>query len=88
MAETPEPLRFRLADPMDAPEPLLDTVRVPWQIVVHHQVGALQVDTFASCIGRQQDFYIRIVPEGFLRIHPLFSAHAAMNRDNGLSATE
>ena len=45
--EVPEVADLGLADAVDAPEALLDAVRVPRQVVVHHQVGALQVDPFA-----------------------------------------
>jgi hypothetical protein len=83
--EIPKMAYLRLANPMDAPEPLLDAIRVPGQIVVHHQVGALQVDPFARRVGRQQDFYIGVVPESLLRIHPVFPTHAAVDDNHSLS---
>ena len=43
-----------LADPVDAAEALFQPVRVPRQVVVDHQVAALQVDAFAGGVGRQQ----------------------------------
>ena len=75
---------FRLADAVDAPKPLFDAVRVPRQIVIHHQVRALEVDAFACGVGREENLHLRIVPERLLRLHPLFAAHAAMNADDGL----
>ena len=37
-----------LADPVDTPEPLLDSVRVPRQVVVDHQVRTLQVNALPT----------------------------------------
>ena len=39
---------------LPAPEALLQPVRVPRQVVVHHQVGPLQVDALAGRVGGQQ----------------------------------
>ena len=36
---------------LDTPETLLDAVRVPGQVVVDDQVGALQVDALACGVG-------------------------------------
>ena len=44
-----------LADAVDPAEPLLDAVGVPRQVVVDHEVGALQVQALAGGIGRDQD---------------------------------
>ncbi len=73
---------------MDAAEPLLEAVRVPRQIVVHHQVRALEVDAFAGGVGRQQHLDLGIVPEGLLRLHPLLAAHAAVDDDDRFLAAE
>ena len=86
--QVPEVADFGLADAVDAPEALLQPVRVPRQVVIHHQVRALKVDAFASRVGRQQHLDFGIVPEGFLRLHPLLAAHAAMDDDDGLAAAE
>ena len=56
-----------LADPVDTAEALLQAVGVPGQVVVDHQVGALQVDAFAGGVGGQQHLHLRVVPERFLR---------------------
>src|ERR1700730_18117759 len=73
---------------MDAAKTLFQPVWVPWQVVVHHEMGALEVDTFTGRVGRQQNLYFRIMAEGFLCLHPILAAHATMDHDNGLSATE
>src|SRR5439155_14948490 len=86
--EIPEVANLRLADTVDASEPLLDAVRVPRQVVVHHQVRALEVDALARRIRRQKHLDLRVVPERLLRLHPLLAAHTAMNDDDGLLAAE
>ena len=77
-----------LADAVDASEPLFDPVGVPRQVIVHHQVGALEVDALASGVGGQKDLHLGIVLERFLRPHPVFAAHAAMNHDHRVLAPE
>ena len=80
--QIPEMADFRLADAVNASEALLEPVRVPGQVVIHHQVGALEIDAFAGGVGRQQDLHFGIVPEGFLRLHALLAAHAAVDDDD------
>ena len=79
---------FRLADAVDAAEALLQAVRIPGQVVVDHQVGALQVDAFASGVGRDQDLHFLVVRECFLRLAPLLAAHAAVDDDDRLGPPE
>ena len=65
--QVPEVAHLGLADAMDPAEPLLNPVRVPRQIVIHHQVGTLKVDALARGIGRQQNLDLGVVPERLLR---------------------
>ena len=37
--EVPQMADFSLADAVDSPKPLFDTIWIPWQIVVNHQMG-------------------------------------------------
>ena len=53
--EVPEVADLGLADAVDAAEALLEPVRVPGQVVVDHQVGALEVDALAGGVGGDQD---------------------------------
>ncbi len=56
---------LRLADPVYATEALLQPVRVPWQVVVDHQVGAaLQIDALSSGIVCNEDAHVWIIVEG------------------------
>ena len=86
--EVPEMADLGLADAVNASEPLFEPVRVPRQVVVHHQMGALEIDAFAGGVGRQQDLHFGIVPEGFLRLHALLAAHAAVDDDDRLIPAE
>jgi hypothetical protein len=59
--EIPQVARLGLADAVNPPEPLLDAVRIPRQVVVDHQVGALKVDALTGGIGCDQ----RGIPSNF-----------------------
>src|SRR3990170_6636870 len=82
--QIPEVAHLGLADSVNPPEPLLDAIGVPWKVVIHHQVRPLQVDPLACRIGGEEHLHLRIVPERFLGLQPLFAPHAAMDDDNGL----
>ena len=73
---------------MDAAEALLQPVRVPRQVVVHHQVGALQVDPLACRVGGQEDLHAGIVTERLLRLAALLAAQAAVDHHDRLLAPE
>ncbi len=79
---------FRLADAVNPAEPLLQSVGIPGQIVVHHQVGALEVDAFAGRIRGEQHLHVRVVAEGFLGLEPVLAAHAAVNPNNRLLTSQ
>ena len=70
---------FGLADAVNSPEPLLQPIRVPRQVVVDHQMRALQVDAFACCVGGQQDENVLVLLERFLRFGTLLASHPAVN---------
>ena len=76
-----------LADAVNSSEALLDAVGVPGQVVIHHEVGPLEVDAFASGVGGQQNLDVRIVPEGFLGGVAILTAHAAVDHGDGLLPT-
>ncbi len=52
--QVPKMADLRLADAVNTAKPLFQPVRIPWQVVVHHQVGALEVDALARGIRREQ----------------------------------
>ena len=86
--EIPEMADLGLADSMNAAKSLLYTIRIPGKIVVHHQVRALKVDSFACGIGRDENLRFRIELECLLSIEAVFTAHATMNHDNSIGATK
>ena len=86
--QVPQVADLRLADAVDAAEALFQAVRVPGQVVVDHQVGALQVDAFAGGVGGQQHLHLRVVPERFLRRQTFLAAYAAMDDDHRRLAAE
>src|SRR5438128_7981510 len=86
--QVPEMADFGLPDTVDAPETLLNTVGIPGQVIVDHEVSTLQVDAFACRVGGHQDLYILVLAKGFLGPGSLFPAQAAMNGDHGLGASE
>src|SRR5438128_1850903 len=77
-----------LADTVNAPEPLLKAVGIPRQIVVHHQVGALEIDPFTSGVGGNQHPDFRVGTEKGLKFQPFVTVRAAMNGDNGIVAAK
>jgi len=86
--EVPEVADLGLADAVDAPEPLLDPIRVPGQVVVDHEVGTLEVDALAGGVGREEDLHLGVVEEGLLRLAPLLAAQASMDDDHRFLAAE
>jgi hypothetical protein len=77
-----------LADAVDAAEALLEAVGVPRQVVVHHQVRALEVDALACGVRGEQHLDLRVVLERLLRLQALLAAHAAVDHDHGFLAPE
>jgi len=86
--KVPQVADLGLADPVDAPEALFEAVGVPGQVVIDHQVGALQVDAFAGGIGGDEHLHLRVVPEAFLGVHPLLTPHPAVDADHRLPTPE
>ena len=79
-AEVPEVTDLGLADAVDAAEPLFQPVRVPRQVVVHHEVRAtLKVDAFTGGIVGDHDADDRIAVEGSDRSATGFPRNAAMD---------
>ena len=86
--EIPEVADLGLADAVDATEALLQAVRIPGQVVVDHQVGALQVDSLAGGVGGEEDFDFLVMRECLLGLAPFLAADAAVNDDDRLGPSE
>ncbi len=52
-----------LADAIETPDALLDTHRIPGQVVIDHRVRELQVPAFAAGLGGDQHLWTRLVAE-------------------------
>ena len=77
-----------LANAVNSAKPLLDAIGIPGEIIVHHQVSTLKIDTFASGVGCKKHLHVWVMPEGFLRLHPFLAAHAAVDRDDRLRTSQ
>ena len=86
--QIPEMADFGLSDTVDTAKPLFQPVRIPGKVIVDHQVGALQVDTFTSRISSNQDTHVFVLLEKFLHFAAFISEHTAVNRHNRLVAAE
>ena len=67
---------------MDAAEALLQAVRVPGQVVVHHQVRDLEVHAFAGGVGGDEHDDLGVLPELLLRPEAVLTAGATMHLDD------
>ena len=86
--EVPQVTDLRLPDAMDASEALFEAVRVPRQVIVDHEMGALQVDALACRVGGDQDADALVLFEQLLDLASIVAEHAAMDGDDGLLAAE
>ena len=86
--EIPEMAHLRLPDPVNATEALLQPIRIPGQVVVHHQVGVLEVDAFAGGIRGHEDSHVGVRTEQRLEAAAFVAVRAAMNRDDGVGVAE
>ena len=86
--EVPQVADLLLADAVDAAEALLDPVRVPRQVVVDHQVRALQVQALAGGVGGDQDLDVAVLGELLGDLAALVTAHAAVDRHDRVGSAE
>jgi hypothetical protein len=73
--QVPQVADLRLADAVDAPEALLQPVGVPGQVVVDHEVGALEVDALAGGIGGDQHVDRGVVRKASWALLAVLAAH-------------
>ena len=86
--EIPQMADFGLTNAMDAPKPLLQAVWIPRQVVVDHQMGALEVDAFAGRIVRHHHHDVRVMHERFDGPAPILPSDTSMDDDHCLGPTE
>jgi len=68
---------------VDAAKPLFETVRVPGQVVIDHQMGPLQVDTFARRVRGDEHLCVLILREERFVLLSFLTAHASVNGHDG-----
>ena len=86
--EIPEMADLRLPDPVNAPEALLDSVRIPRQVVVDHQMRALEVDPFPSGVGREKDLDFGVMAEELLGLQALLATHPPVDDDDSVRTSK
>ena len=86
--QVPEMTDLGLADPVDAPETLFQAVRVPGQVVVDHQVGALEVHSLPGGVVRHHDDHLGVVHERLDRLPPRLAGHAAVDHHHRLAPSQ
>src|SRR5438128_2272277 len=77
-----------LADAMNPTEALLDAVGIPREVVIDHEMGALKIDAFTSCIGSKKHFDFWIVSERLLDFQPVFAPNTAVYGHYGIGASD
>ena len=86
--QAPKMAHLLLVDAVDAPKALLQPIGVPRQVVVHHQAGHLQIDTFTGSIGRHQHAHVRVQPELSLQPTTFVARGGAVNGDDRVVAAQ
>ena len=77
-----------LPDAVDTTEALLDPVRVPGQVVVDEQTGALQIDALAGGVGSDEPVHVGLLRERLLGLAAQLALHPAVDPHNRLGAAE
>ncbi len=78
---------FGLPYAVNPTEALLDAVWIPRQVIVDHEVGALEIDALAGGVGCKQHLNLGVVSERFLRLQAFLSADATVNDNDGFAPT-
>lgn len=86
--KVPEAANLGLTDPVNPAKTLLQTIRIPGEVVVDHQVGALEVDPFTGGVGGNEDLHVLVVSERFLGLPSLLAADPAVDGDEGLGPAD
>ena len=86
--KVPQMTDFRLTDSVDASEALLQSIGVPREILVDHQVRALKVDALCSGVGGNQNLNVGVVQEALLTSASILAPQSAMYLDNCIRSSE
>ncbi len=72
--------RVLLPDPIRTPYPLFQPHRIPWDIIIYHDVAELKVQTLTTCLCR--DHHISLAGKAFLSTTSLFKVHRSIQADH------
>ena len=86
--QVPQMADFGLPDTVNTTEALFQAVGVPGQVVVDHEMRALEVDPLAGGVGSQQHLHFGVVPEGFLYLQPFLTPDPTMDQHYGVLAAQ
>ena len=73
---------------MDTAKTLFQSIGIPRQVVVYHQMRALKVDAFASSIRSDQDAHADILLEELFYFSPFITEHSAVDGNNSFAISE
>ena len=73
---------------MDTAKTLFQSIGIPRQVVVYHQMRALKVDAFASSIRSDQDAHANILLEELFCFSPFITEHSAVDGNNSIVISE
>src|SRR5277367_6319366 len=71
-----------LADTVDASKSLFEPIWIPRQVIIHHQVRSLEINTFARRVRGNQYLSVYVLFEPLLSFPPLLTPHRTVNLDN------
>ena len=84
----PQMADFLLTDAVDAAKALFQAVRIPRQVVVHHQVGVLKIHAFTGGIGCDQNSYFGVGTKDRLNAAALITVGPAVDGDDRVSIAQ
>ena len=73
---------------MDTTKPLFQPIWIPRKVVIYHQMGSLEIYSFACSIRSNKHQHILVLFELLFYLTSVIPCHAAMDGDYSLSATE
>src|SRR5690606_29587455 len=86
--QVPEVANLGLADTVDTAETLLDLVRIPGQVVVDHEMSALQVHALARSVVRDQHKQVFVLHESLDDLAALLARDPAVDDVHGFRIAE
>ena len=80
----PQVAHLFLANSVNPAKALFQSIGVPWQVIVDHQVGVLQVDTFTRSVGGNEHQHCGVTAKLTLDFTPLITVGSAVNHSDSI----